>query len=223
MIAMKKTGKRKSTIIVFCAHSDDQILGVGGTMVKYANEGKRIYTLIFSFGEATHPWLKRNVAAEMRAKESEAADKIIGGRGIRFLGLKEGRFSEEFEKKNMRSFVKSIIRKLKPEKIFTHSIDDPHPDHRAVHKLVLDTVDEMGYRCDIYAFDVWNPLKIRKRSEPRLYVDITDTFDTKMKALAQFRSQWLAMLALRWSVYIRAWINGIHNDCKYAESFVKVR
>jgi LmbE family N-acetylglucosaminyl deacetylase len=192
-------------------------------MAKYAKEGKHIYTVIFSFGEATHPWLKGNIAAEMRAKEAENADRIIGGKGVRFLGLKEGRFQQEFKDKDMGEFIKSTIKKLKPEKIFTHSIDDPHPDHRAVHKLVLDAVKEIKYKCHIYTFDVWNPLKIRKRSEPVLYVDITDTFDIKIKALTQFRSQWLAMNVLRWSVYIRAWMNGAHNDCKYAESFVKAR
>lgn len=37
-------------ILVIVAHSDDQMLGPGGTLVKYAKEGKEIHTVIFSYG-----------------------------------------------------------------------------------------------------------------------------------------------------------------------------
>ncbi|MBN2454773.1 PIG-L family deacetylase [Candidatus Woesearchaeota archaeon] len=218
-----KKAEGQEAVLVFCAHSDDQIFGVGGTLAKYAKEGKYIYTVVFSFGETTHPWLKGEVAADMRVKEAKAADKVIGGSGVDFLGLKEGKFNEEFREKKMSVFTKGIINKLKPKKIFMHSAEDPHPDHKAVYKLILKTLDEMGYKCEVYSFDVWNPFKLRKSSKARLYVDITETFNTKLKALAEFRSQFVAMLTLKWSVYIRAWNEGVHNDCKYAESFIKVR
>ena len=111
----------------------------------------------------------------------------------------------------------------KPAKIFTHSIDDPHTDHRAVYKIVTDTYDSMRYKCDVYSFDVWNPINFRKRDQPKLYVDITDTFKTKLSALRCFESQKIAMITLLWSVYLRAIINGLHNHCKYAERFYKIR
>jgi N-acetylglucosamine malate deacetylase 1 len=219
----KKDKSKHEVILVFCAHSDDQILGVGGTMAKYADEGKDVHTVIFSFGESSHPWIKGDVTAEMRAKEAEEANKVIGGKSVKFLGLKERKFAQEFKEKNMFGTIHQIITELEPEKIFLHSLDDPHPDHKAVNKIVLSVIKSLRYKCDVYTFDVWNPLKWRKRSAPKLYVDITDTFDKKIKALDEFRSQWIAMTVLKWAVYLRAFMDGAHNECRYAESFVKVK
>jgi LmbE family N-acetylglucosaminyl deacetylase len=214
---------KKDSVLVICAHSDDEIFGPGGTIAKYAQEGKKVYSIIFSFGETTHIHLKKPIAVKMRVKEAKEADKVIGGKGVRFLGLNETKFEKEAKEKDTYKKLKQIITEKKPAKIFTHSIDDPHTDHRAVYKIVTDTYDSMRYKCDVYSFDVWNPINFRKRDQPKLYVDITDTFKTKLSALRCFESQKIAMITLLWSVYLRAIINGLHNHCKYAERFYKIR
>lgn len=212
----EKKKKLKESIIVFCAHSDDHILGVGGTMAKYAEEGAEVSTVIVYYGEASHPWLKRKIGVEMRVKEAQKADKVIGGHGVMFLGL-EGDVSEEVKKR-----IRKIIREKNPTKIFTHAIDDPHPHHRTVRDVVLDSIDKR-MACDVYSFDIWNPLDLKKREYPKMYVDITDNFKTKLEALRCFKSQWLSMMMLMWNVYAGAIINGWKNNCKYAERFYKIR
>ncbi len=221
-----KSKKAKESVIVFCAHPDDHVFGVGGTMARYAKEGKRIYTVIFSYGEASHPWLKKKVTADMRVEECKEADKIIGGYGLTFLGFKEGSFKEEIKKRGVKKKIKEILSRCKPEKVFVHSIDDRDPisgDHRAVHDIVLEVLDEVDYKDELYTFDVWNPINVRKREKPKMYVDISETFKTKLEALKCFRSQWVAMTFLYWSVYARALINGIRSGYRLAERFYKVR
>lgn len=213
----------KNSVLVICSHSDDQMFGPGGTIAKYANEGKDVFTIIFSFGETSHIWFKRDVTAKMRVQEAKDADKVVGGKGITFLGLEEGKFIKVAEEKDIYGKLKKIILEKKPSKIFTHSINDLHSDHRAVYKIVLEVYDRMRYKCDIYSFDVWNPINLIKRDQPKLYVDITETFKKKIEALKCFRSQKVAMLSLLWSVYLKAVINGFHNHCKYAERFYKIR
>ena len=137
----------KQTILVFCSHSDDQILGPGGTLAKYSKEGNFIYTIILSYGEASLAWLKPEIAIQTRVKEAKKADKIIGGKGVYFLGLKEGRFIEEIKEKNLAKQIEKIIKEKKPDKIFTHSSEDPHPDHRAANKILLDILDKIKYKA----------------------------------------------------------------------------
>ena len=215
-------GKRAS-IVVIAAHSDDQILGPGGTLIKYAREGKTVYAIIFSFGELSHPWIKPIHITKKRILESKKADKIIGGKGVFFLGLKEGKFEEEFVQKRMDKKLAVLLQKLKPEMIFTHASDDPLPDHRAVHRLVLTMYDSIRLACPVYTFDVWTFLNFKDSRHPKLVVDITKTFKTKIKALAVFKSQKMAMLSLLWSVYVRAITNGFKHNKKLAEVFYKVR
>ena len=214
---------KQEYILVFCAHSDDQILGPGGTLAKYAKQGKSIYTIILSYGEASLAWLKPEIAIQTRVKEAKKADKIIGGKGIYFLGLKEGRFLSEIKEKELEKNIKKIIKEKKPSKIFTHSNEDPHPDHRAANKIILNILDKMKYKCDVFSFDVWNPFTIRKTNLPKLYVDITETFPIKLKAINVFKSQKIALLTLLWSVYLRAIVHGLHVNKKRAERFFKIR
>lgn len=213
----------KDTVLVFCAHSDDQILGPGATLAKYAEEGKEVYTVIFSYGEVGGFWLKKEVAVETRVKEALAADKVIKGKGVAFLGLKEGHFLEEANAKKIYDRLKRLIQKHNPSLIFTHSDEDPLPDHRAVCKVVLDTVDRMSYAGSVYTFDVWNPVPLKKTDVPRIYVDIKKHFATKLRALKCFSSQWMSLISLTWSIYFRALKHGIRSGKWLAERFYKLR
>jgi len=207
--------------LIFCAHSDDQIFGVGGTIAKYAKEGKNVTVIIYSYGENTHPWLKRKVTIEMRVRESQAAAKVVGYHENIFLGLDETKYAEQIKKKGIKKVLKKIIAKKKPSKIFTHSIDDPHIDHRDVYYSVAEVLDDLKSDTELYTFDVWNPINFRQRDAPQLFVDISKTFKLKIKALKLFRSQKLSLISLLWSVYLRAMVNGFHNSCRYSERFYK--
>jgi LmbE family N-acetylglucosaminyl deacetylase len=222
-IVLDEHGRDINSVLIICAHSDDQIFGPGGTVAKYAKEGKKVHTVIFSYGEMSMPMHQREYAVKKRVKESLDVDKFLGGHGVTFIGLDEGKFAEQFKKKNLYPRLKRLILQYNPSMIFTHSIDDPLPDHRALNKLVLETVDKMRYKCDIYMFDVWNIFNFKKRHYVRILVDISETFDMKIKALKMFESQKLSLLSLMWSVYARAWINGRSIGVRRAEIFYKIR
>jgi len=214
---------KKENILVCCSHSDDQIFGPGATLAKYAQQGKNIYTVVFSYGEKGILLLKPEIVTKIRVKEAIKADEVIGGKKVEFFDLKEGKFKQDIEKKNIIEKLSKIIKKIKPTKIFTHSIDDPHPDHKAVYNSVLDAVKKARYKEDVFLFDVWNPFVIRKTHLPKLYEDVTETFDKKVEALKCFESQKIALITLFWSVYVRAIIHGFHIHKKYSERFFKIQ
>lgn len=211
-----------NTILALVAHNDDHVIGAGGTLAKYAGMGKKVRTIIFSFGEGSHPHLKKEVVVKMRVKESLASDKILGGAGVAYLGLKEGTFYEEFRVQNIPEKIMDIVRKEDPEMIFTHSLDDPHPDHRAVYTLVHNLLKQKKIKCNVFAVEIWNPLRIRRRNVPKLIVDITNTFETKINAVLAHKSQKVAIGALFWNIWLKAKWYGIKTGYGYAEIFHKV-
>jgi N-acetylglucosamine malate deacetylase 1 len=211
------------SVVIICAHSDDQVFGPGGTAIKLAREGKDVYTIIFSFGEMSNVWLKKSHITRLRVKEAKQADKIIGGKGVFFLGLKEGQFQKGYIEKHMDAKLTKLLERLKPEMIFTHSHDDPLWDHKMVHRLVMSLYDTMALSCPVYVFDVWTLFNMKDSKHPKYIVDITRTFKTKIRALAAFKSQWHARFSLVWSVYFRAIFNGFKFDKRLAEVFYKVR
>lgn len=208
---------KESTILVCCAHNDDQIIGAGGTIRKYANQGKNVYTYIFSFGESSHPHLRPEVIAKIREKESLKGARILGDK-IQYLGLKEGHFIEQV---NLRD-IERLIKRHRPEKIFTHAPDDPHPDHQAVYKIMMSVLKHLNYAGDVYAFDIWNFFSTKTNRYPKLFVDVSDTFAVKVRSFRQHKSQINTMITLGWHMYIKALIHGWNNHCKYAELFHKL-
>ncbi len=211
-----------ATILVICAHSDDQIFGAGGTLAKYANEGDKIRTVILSYGESGTFWIKEHITIQTRIEESEHADKVIKGSGVSFLDLKEGKFEEDAAKKKSVQELADIIKEEKPSKIFTHSEDDPHTDHRGTLKLVLAALEKTKKEVPVYSFNVWNIFNLKK-DKPRLVVDVSETFSTKLKALKCFKSQRLSIISLLWSVYAKAFFHGIQNNYKWAEVFFRAK
>ena len=226
VVAFFTTMAKKETVLVIVAHNDDHIIAAGGTLAKYAQEGKKVRTIIFSYGEASHLHLKPEVIIEKRYKESIESDKILGGNGVVYLGLSEGKFLEQYRKKKMHKKLAYLIKHEKPSKILTLGPGDVHPDHNAVWKIIDELIKDHTITCDVYAFEVWSVVKMHKRDAPKLVVDVSDVYPVKVKALRAHKSQFQHisqfMTVLRFKVWLHALIDGWANNCTYAEVFYKL-
>lgn len=221
----KNKPTKRDSILIFSAHSDDFVLGAGGTIAKYAKEGKRVKVVVFSYGEKSHPWLKGYITKKIRAEEAFHASKVLGCR-TSFLDLHEFKFYEEYANgtNTAQQQLQRIIANEKPSKIFTHSREDPHPDHQAVNRITLELYNDLPVRSkpDVYMYSVWNPVSFRTRY-PALYVDVTKTFLTKLKTLQKFRSQRLHIAYPFLLLLFRAVKDGFHIGKQFGEHFFKIR
>ena len=211
------------TVLVLCAHPDDEVLGVGGTIANYTKKGINVVTVIFSSGEQSHPWMKKNVTVEARKRETKKSHSILGIKETINLGMRDGTIWKDAKDKQIFEKIISIIKKYDPDKIFTHAIDDPHPDHNSIYRIVDRIMKIINYKGHIYSFEVWNPFNIMKRNMPKMYVDVSDTFDIKIKALKCFKSQKLFIVPLLPVTYLRAFFAGFHAKCRYGEAFYIVK
>ncbi|MBC8500746.1 MAG: PIG-L family deacetylase [Nanoarchaeota archaeon] len=214
-------------ILIVAAHSDDQIIGVGGTAAKYVKEGFDVTTVIVSKGEISHPHFKEEIIIDTRKRESIRANKVIGGKAVKFLGLFEKDFNKEVKIYKAQKKLETLIRRLKPVKIFVHAPEDPHPAHKKTNRMVLDIIENERRKIEVYSFDIWNPFRWDRKKHPKLVVDTSETFDTKIKALKCFKSQFnilgfLNFFALA-TMYVKNVMNGRKYNTKYAEVFYRLR
>jgi LmbE family N-acetylglucosaminyl deacetylase len=213
----------KETVMIFCAHPDDEVIGPGGTIAKYAKEGKNIVTVIFSYGESSHMWMKKKYTITTRVAEANEAGKIIGTKKTVFLGLRDGMLLQDARTRKTESIIEKLIKRYSPVRIFTHSHDDfIFPDHKAVNDTVTKVLRKIKYKGDVFIFDIWNFITPRRRNRPKMIVDISDTFKTKMKALKCFKSQSFVIAELKPLIYMRAIRNGIAIKAKFGERFYKI-
>jgi len=214
---------KKETILTICAHNDDYIIGAGGTLSKYSQEGKNVKTVVMLYGEMSHPHIKGEEITKRRVKESKVSDKILGCSGVTYMDIKEKEAKDKFSKPATLKKLISIIKKNKPTKIFTHSIDDPHPLHRMTYSLANEAIEKSKFKGDVYSFNVWSPINIRKRHLPKMVVDVSQTFKKKIQAFKAHKSQELTYWTLIWNVYAQALISGLNQGCRYAEVFYKIK
>jgi LmbE family N-acetylglucosaminyl deacetylase len=213
----------KETVMIFCAHPDDEVIGPGGTIAKYAKEGKNIVTVIFSYGESSHMWMKKKYTITTRVAEANEAGKIIGTKKTVFLGLRDGMLLQDARTKKTESIIEKLIKRYSPVRIFTHSHDDfIFPDHKAVNDTVTKVLRKIKYKGDVFIFDIWNFITPRRRNRPKMIVDISDTFKTKVKAMRCFKSQSFVIAELKPLIYTRAVMNGIAIKAKFGEKFYKI-
>ncbi len=210
------------TILVCAAHADDAELGAGGTIAKYAQEGKRVITVVFSFGEKSSPWLKEEIIIANRKKEAKEIGTFLGCAETIFLGLADTKLQEEIKDPKIKEIMKRILQRFQPSKVFVLSASDPHPDHRATHTLTLQAVEEFDKekKIQVYTYEVWN---VVSQDDPVIYVDVTKTFKTKLAALRKFKSQKVSVYMLIVPVVIRALLSGLRNKCRFAEKFYRIR
>ena len=214
---------KKETILVFGAHSDDFVIGAGGTILNYAKEGKRVISVVFSYGEKSHPWIKERIIKTLRSKEAFEASKILKCKTI-FFDLKEFNFLDQVKNKEIEEQLLKIINKNKPSKIFTHGNEDPHPDHQSVFKITLQLFEKIDYlpKPSLYTYSIWNPVSFSS-NYPALYLDISKTFWTKLKALMVFKSQRLHLIYPFILLVIRSIHYGIKIKKKAAEKFYRIK
>jgi bacillithiol biosynthesis deacetylase BshB1 len=181
----------KLDILVLSVHPDDAELGCGGTILKHIALGKKVGIVDLTQGE-----LGTRGSAEIRAKEAQAAGKILGLAVRENLAIPDGFFENT---KQYQLKVIEAIRKYQPEIIITNAYHDRHPDHGRACNLVTDSVFLSGLRkIETYADD---KLQEPWRAElllhfiqdvyikPDIVVDITNYWDKKIESVNAYGSQ----------------------------------
>jgi LmbE family N-acetylglucosaminyl deacetylase len=133
-------------LIGILAHPDDESLGMGGTLARYAKEGVETYLVTATRGErgrfgdaGVRPALQ--VVGEVREAELRAAGKELGIREIHFLDYIDGDLDRANATEAQGKIV-PFIRRIKPDVVVTFGPDGAygHPDHIAISQLASASV-----------------------------------------------------------------------------------
>ena len=202
------------TILVFGAHPDDLEIGMGGTIAKLSGMGYEVQPVI-----ATLPNFVKSDTKEGRKTESLLAAKAMGCKSPVFLDLspEEMVFGRKFV-----TLVDSLVTKYKPESVFTQWYGDSHQDHQILTKSVISACRDQN---NLFMYETTIPGGMTENSfRPQLFVDITQTIDTKKNALECFESQFIRCGEI-WipAILGRCSFRGYQINSKYAEAFEVVK
>lgn len=191
-------------VLIVTAHPDDVDFGAAGTIAGWTAAGIDVAYCIVTFGDAGgfDPAVPRSEIPHIREAEQRAAAAAVGVKDVTFLGYPDGRVEVTFD---LRRDITRQIRRIRPQRLLTHSpvrnmhrIAPSHPDHLATGEATLCAVYPDARNPYAHpellndeGLEEWKVLEVwlSGGSEPDHYVDVTDTFDTKIAALMEHASQ----------------------------------
>lgn len=175
-------------VLAIAAHRDDAELTCGGTLIKAAHQGHRTGIIDLTQGE-----MGTRGSAATRAAEAASAASVLGLAVRENLGLPDAGITNT---PDTRRALATIIRRLKPRVVIAPAPGGRHPDHHVAAQLVRDACFVAGLAKIEPAFPPHRPRKILHTMtyredvvKPTFVVDITDEFDTKLKAIQCYGSQ----------------------------------
>jgi bacillithiol biosynthesis deacetylase BshB1 len=175
--------------LVIAPHPDDAELGMGGTIALLLAGGARVGVLDLTDGEPTPLG-----SPEIRRAETDAASAVLGLSWRSNLGLVNRRLEADL---GSRARLAGAIRQVRPRFLFAPYWDDAHPDHVTASALVdaarfwakLTKTDLPGQPHYPQRIFYYFSIHLRVHPRPSFVVDVSAHLDTKMRALACYRSQ----------------------------------
>jgi LmbE family N-acetylglucosaminyl deacetylase len=136
----------KLKLMCILAHPDDESLGTGGALAKYAAEGVETYLITATRGERgwfgdekDDPGLA--VLGQMREAELLAAAKALGIREVKFLDYVDGDV-DQADPAEAVSRIVAHLRRVRPNVVITFAPEGAygHPDHIAISQFTTAAV-----------------------------------------------------------------------------------
>ena len=137
-------------LMAVLAHPDDESLGVGGTLAKYASEGVDVFLLTATRGDGgryrgyrvddeRHPGAE--ALAVIREAELRAAASVLGIHDLALLDYRD----QQLDRADPRRVIADIaahLRRVRPDVVVTFAPDGAygHPDHIAISQFTTAAI-----------------------------------------------------------------------------------
>lgn len=165
----------KDKILIIAPHPDDESIGCGGLLLKYASQCD---IWVLSRGEKGCLKDDKRDIARIRTAEFKQNMRYIKPNDYKLFDLKDTMlwdYLDFLNDKNLNSY----------NKIFITQENDNHPDHAAAYVMVRNTLKAQNmHETELYQYEVGTPLIC-----PNIYLEITDIIEKKKAIINKNKSQ----------------------------------
>lgn len=159
--------------LLFIPHADDEVFSMGGTLLKMKNNHERIDCVMMTdsaLGGET----------SIRKQEAKKSCLALGIGFCTFLDIPDQGLALD---NRIILKVLDILIEKNPTNIFFPSPLELHPDHRATAWIVWNALQAMGFKGEVYTYEVGN------QSLANTFIDITDVMSQKLEVMNIYQSQ----------------------------------
>jgi len=194
-------------ILVIVAHPDDEVLGMGGTILKHAKKGDNVSIAYLTTGIASRRSTnyKTNSKYEItKNQENNVKKQIIelqkdAKKVCKLLKVKKTVFYDfpdnELDTVSLLKIIKTVedlIMEIKPERIYTSHFGDLNVDHRIVYESVLTAIrpHEMKVK-ELLCFELLSSTEwsFSYDFKPNYFIDIKNEIEDKVNAMKLYKNE----------------------------------
>ena len=221
--------RKKNKVLVCVAHSDDETFGCGGTIAKHVSKGDKVYCISFTDGVSSRKNTKSSDIIKREISKNKAS-KILGFKWIKNQTVFEDNRLNFNNLLDITKIIEISKKKIKPNIIYTHFVDDLNIDHRVVAEATLTAFRPIKNNFEkIFSFEVPSATDYRyfkkKQFNPNFISDITKFWKIKKKAILAYRKELQKFPNSRslHGIETLSKYRGSQNGLKNAEGFVLVK
>ncbi|QFU10345.1 glucosamine-6-phosphate deaminase-like protein [Rhodobacteraceae bacterium THAF1] len=179
-------------VLVIAPHPDDEVLGVGGTIARLSRAGREVHVCIATRGRVERFGQEQ---VDTVRREARAAHDILGVEHTHWLDHEAAALDTEAHGDLNRSLA-DLVKRIGAQVLFVPHVGDIHLDHQLVFlsAMVAARPAQQQYPAAIFAYETlsetnWNAPYLTPPFVPNVFVDISETLDTKLAAFSAFASQ----------------------------------
>lgn len=172
---MVQRERKTATILAIGAHPDDIEVGCGGTLQVLTELGYEVHGIILTDGE-------RGGNGKERVQEALISGRTLGLKNVFFEHLEDGKLYFDADTVNI---IEEYIKKLQPQKVFSHSRQDRHQDHWNCARIT-QAAARKGVN-DILMYEIYG--SALSSFTPHYITDISETINSKLASIKAHQSQ----------------------------------
>ena len=194
-------------VIIFVAHPDDEVLGMGGTILKHSQNGDFVKVVYLATGITSRRStnFQNSVSYEQNENKTNQIQKEIKNlrndakKSCNILKVKDSKFYDfpdnEMDSVPLLKIIKVIekeIKETKPDRIYTHHFHDLNVDHRTVFNAVMTATRPIRLNVkEIISFEVLSSTECNypMQFSPNYFVDIKSQLSAKIKAMKSYKNE----------------------------------
>ena len=183
-----------NSILVLAAHPDDEVLGCGGSIAKFSDNGAEVNVAFLADGISSRGVVQSKLNDELmnRRNAAKKACKILGANAI-FFGEFPDNSMDSVPLLRIVKAVEDLIHQYKPAIILTHFFGDLNIDHRKVNQAVvtacrpqLSSPVKTLLFYEVPSSTEWQISHSSLTFSPNWFEDISTTLDRKLAAIAAY-------------------------------------
>ena len=185
--------KAMKKIAVIMAHPDDEVLGCGASISRFANTGASVHILILATG-LTSRGPADEIAVGVLKSEAKEAAKELGAKSIDFADFKDNAM-DTVALLNVVKIVEKFIAKIEPDMIFTHHSGDINIDHDVTQRAVLTAARMLPHTkpVEILACEILSSTEFgsaNKGLKPHYYIRLSEeNMQAALRALDCYKGE----------------------------------